>query len=53
MKKPGQNGRVVAFLDIGTNSIRLLVVRLNPNHLYTILTRQKQRVRLGDGEFER
>ena len=51
-KKPGQNGRVVAFIDIGTNSIRLLVVRLNPNHSYTILTRQKQQVRLGEGEFE-
>ncbi len=51
-KKPGQNGRVVAFVDIGTNSIRLLVVRLNPNHSYTILTRQKQQVRLGEGEFE-
>jgi len=37
---------------MGTNSIRLLVVRLNPNHSYTILSRQKQQVRLGDGEFE-
>ncbi len=45
-------GRVVAFIDIGTNSIRLLVVRFNPNHSYTVLTRQKQQVRLGEGEFE-
>lgn len=45
------DGRVVAFIDIGTNSIRILVVRLNPNHSYSILTRQKQQVRLGDGEF--
>ena len=51
-KKPGPSGRVVSFLDIGTNSIRLLVVRLNPNHSYTVLTRQKQQVRLGEGEFE-
>ncbi|MDO9325151.1 MAG: Ppx/GppA phosphatase family protein [Methanoregula sp.] len=51
-KQPGPDGRVVAFIDIGTNSIRLLVVRLNPNHSYTILTRQKQQVRLGEGEFE-
>jgi exopolyphosphatase / guanosine-5'-triphosphate,3'-diphosphate pyrophosphatase len=50
--EPGRDGRVVAFIDIGTNSIRLLVVRLNPNHSYTLLTRQKQQVRLGDGEFE-
>jgi len=48
----GPEGRVVSFLDMGTNSIRLLVVRLNPNHSYTILTRQKQQVRLGEGEFE-
>ncbi len=54
MKSPkvGRNGRVVAFIDIGTNSVRLLVVRLNPNHSYTVLTRQKQQVRLGEGEFE-
>lgn len=50
--KLGPQGRIVAFLDIGTNSVRLLVVRLNPNHSYTILTRQKQQVRLGEGEFE-
>lgn len=51
-KKVGQNGRVVSFIDIGTNSVRLLVVRLNPNHSYSILTRQKQQVRLGEGEFD-
>jgi exopolyphosphatase / guanosine-5'-triphosphate,3'-diphosphate pyrophosphatase len=51
-KKIGPNGRVVSFVDIGTNSVRLLVVRLNPNHSYTILSRQKQQVRLGEGEFD-
>jgi len=51
-RSPGPAGRVVSFLDIGTNSVRLLVVRLNPNHSYTILSRQKQQVRLGEGEFE-
>lgn len=51
-RKIGKNGRVVSFIDIGTNSVRLLVVRLNPNHSYTVLTRQKQQVRLGEGEFE-
>ena len=48
----GPDGRVVSFLDIGTNSVRLLVVRLNPNHSYSILSRQKQQVRLGEGEYE-
>jgi exopolyphosphatase / guanosine-5'-triphosphate,3'-diphosphate pyrophosphatase len=51
-KKVGPNGRVVSFIDIGTNSVRLLVVRLNPNHSYTILSRQKHQVRLGEGEFD-
>ena len=44
-------GRVVAFIDIGTNSIRLLLVRINPNGSYLPLTKQKETVRLGDGEF--
>jgi exopolyphosphatase/guanosine-5'-triphosphate,3'-diphosphate pyrophosphatase len=48
----GPDGRVVSFIDIGTNSVRLLVVRLNPNHSYSILSQQKQQVRLGEGEFE-
>jgi len=43
--------RTVAFIDIGTNSIRLLLVRLHPNHSYTILTELRQIVRLGEGEF--
>ena len=51
-RKIGPAGRVVAFIDIGTNSVRMLVVRLNPNNSYTILSRQKQQVRLGEGEFD-
>ena len=51
-KKIGPDGRVVSFIDIGTNSVRLLVVRLNSNHSYSILSRQKQQVRLGEGEFK-
>lgn len=42
---------IVAFIDMGTNSIRLMLVRVNPNLTYTILTRQKEVVRLGEGEF--
>jgi len=49
-----QNGEpLVAFLDIGTNSVRLLLVRINPNHTYTVLSEQKETVRLGEGEFRR
>ncbi|MDD1706285.1 MAG: Ppx/GppA family phosphatase [Methanoregulaceae archaeon] len=44
--------RIVAFIDIGTNSIRLLIVRLFPNCTYNVLSRQKETVRLGEGEFD-
>jgi exopolyphosphatase/guanosine-5'-triphosphate,3'-diphosphate pyrophosphatase len=44
--------KTVSFIDIGTNSVRTAVVRLNPNHSYTILSRQKQVVRLGENEFQ-
>ena len=51
-KKTDFRERVVGFIDIGTNSIRLLVVRINPDQSYSVLSRQKQQVRLGEGEFE-
>jgi exopolyphosphatase/guanosine-5'-triphosphate,3'-diphosphate pyrophosphatase len=43
---------VVAFIDVGTNSIRLLVVRINTNGSYTVLRQEKEVVRLGEGEFK-
>jgi len=43
--------KTVLRLDIGTNSIRLLIARINPNHTYATLTQQKETVRLGEGEF--
>ena len=45
-------GRRVAFMDIGTNSIRLLIVRVHPNHATNVLIQLKQTVRLGEGEFD-
>jgi exopolyphosphatase/guanosine-5'-triphosphate,3'-diphosphate pyrophosphatase len=43
---------VVGFVDIGTNAIRLLVVRINPNFSYTIISQEKEVVRLGEDEFK-
>jgi exopolyphosphatase/guanosine-5'-triphosphate,3'-diphosphate pyrophosphatase len=43
----------VGFLDIGTNSMRLLLVRFYPNHSFAVLTEQKETVRLGEGEFRK
>lgn len=48
---PAAESRVAAFLDVGTNSIRMLLVRINPNRSFTVLSDQKETVRLGEGEF--
>jgi len=45
------SGEVAAFIDLGTNSVRLLVVRIASAHAYTVITQQKEMVRLGEGEF--
>ena len=41
--------RIAAFIDLGTNSVRLLVVRINPNHSWSIISQQKEAIRLGEG----
>jgi exopolyphosphatase/guanosine-5'-triphosphate,3'-diphosphate pyrophosphatase len=46
------NEHVTGFIDIGTNSVRMLIVRLNPNRSYTVLSQQKEMVRLGEKEFK-
>jgi len=45
-------GQVVGFIDIGTNAVRLLVVRINPNFSYTVISQEKEVVRLGEQEFK-
>lgn len=49
----GSSGTIIGFIDLGTNSVRLLLVRINANHSYTVLSEQKETVRLGEGEFRR
>ncbi|MDR3102396.1 MAG: Ppx/GppA family phosphatase [Methanocalculaceae archaeon] len=43
--------RVVAFIDIGTNSARLLVASIDENGAYHLRTKTKERTRLGEGEY--
>jgi exopolyphosphatase/guanosine-5'-triphosphate,3'-diphosphate pyrophosphatase len=50
-KKETYTQSSVGLLDLGSNSIRLLVFRVNPNKSYTVLTRHKQMIRLGEGSF--
>jgi len=45
--------RVLAFIDLGTNSIRMSVVRIKTNQAYTILRDEKEIVRLGEHVFNR
>jgi exopolyphosphatase / guanosine-5'-triphosphate,3'-diphosphate pyrophosphatase len=42
---------VVAFIDLGTNSVRLLLVRILTDHAVQTITEQKEMVRLGENEF--
>lgn len=42
---------VIGCIDLGTNSVRLLIARIHKNHTFTILRREKHTIRLGEGEF--
>ena len=49
---PSAQDRTVAFIDMGTNSIRLLLVRIEPaKGTFSILSEQKETIRLGENEF--
>jgi len=45
--------KVIAFLDIGTNSVRLLIISISKDRSWKVLARHKSVVRLGEREFER
>ena len=40
---------IIAAIDCGTNSTRLLIAEKNDNHEYQTITRQTQITRLGEG----
>lgn len=45
-------GRTVAILDMGSNSLRMIIVRIGANRVTSVLNQVKQMVRLGEGAFE-
>jgi exopolyphosphatase/guanosine-5'-triphosphate,3'-diphosphate pyrophosphatase len=47
-KKP----KTVAFIDMGTNSVRIMLARFDGGRSHTELSRQKEMIRLGEGEFD-
>jgi exopolyphosphatase / guanosine-5'-triphosphate,3'-diphosphate pyrophosphatase len=44
--------RVVAFVDMGTNSVRLMIARFESGKAYKELSLQKEMIRLGEGQFD-
>ena len=53
LEKLSSEDQVLAFIDLGTNSIRMSVVRIKANQAYTILREEKEIVRLGEHIFSR
>ena len=49
--RDGTDGRVVGFVDIGTNSVRLMVVQISSRRSYRVINLQREVVRLGEEEF--
>ncbi len=45
-------GQVIAIIDLGSNSARLLLVQILPNGAYSIINRVKHMVRLGENSFQ-
>ncbi|ADN36249.1 Ppx/GppA phosphatase [Methanolacinia petrolearia DSM 11571] len=43
--------KIISFIDLGTNSARLLIARIYSNHSFSVLRRQKEIIRLGEGSF--
>jgi len=49
MKHVTEHPKRLAAIDLGTNSFHLVVVELKPNGKFTVLGREKEVVRLGEG----
>ena len=51
-RSPAERERDIgAFIDLGTNSARLVLVRFEPDGGHTVLSQLKEVVRLGEDEF--
>ena len=47
--EPGATPETIAAIDIGTNSIHMVVARIASNDRFEVITREKEMVRLGSG----
>ncbi len=50
--KTETQARTIAIMDLGSNSLRMIIVRIEKNRVTSILNQVKQMVRLGEGAFE-
>ncbi len=46
------DSKVIGIIDLGSNSARLLLVKITPDGAYSIINRVKHMVRLGENAFE-
>lgn len=51
-RRGGSLPDAIAAIDIGTNSVHMLIARVAANGRFEVLTRQKEMVRLGSGQGE-
>ena len=51
VENPAGRGRTVAIMDLGSNSLRMMIVRIGENRVTSVLNQVKQMVRLGEGAF--
>lgn len=51
MTESARQSGIRAFIDLGTNSVRLSIVRFQPGQPPLVLAQRKETVRLGEGEF--
>lgn len=49
--RPSRRAPIGAFIDLGTNSVRLVLVRFDPEGGHSVISQVKEVVRLGEGEF--
>jgi len=45
--------KILAFIDIGTNSIRMIIIGLKKNRSYTVIREEREVVRLGESVFKK
>jgi exopolyphosphatase/guanosine-5'-triphosphate,3'-diphosphate pyrophosphatase len=51
--QPVKQNRMIAAIDIGTNSLHIVIVRIEPNlPAFTMIAKEKETVRLGDRDLE-